>query len=62
MPARSEIKNNCVMYPYSSQKKNWTFSSEQELIQLRMKANQDFINVHGAGLDVSFEFCLQFKT
>lgn len=42
------------MYPQSSQKKHWTFLSEQELIQLRMKHNQEFIAVHGAQLDVSF--------
>lgn len=42
------------MYPYSSQKRHWTFHSEQELVEIRMKHNQEFIRNHGHDLDVSF--------
>lgn len=50
------------MYPSSSQKKHWTFRSEQELIELRMKSNQEFIRAHGSHLDVSFQIsCLHLK-
>ncbi|XP_055549251.1 cyclin-H isoform X2 [Wyeomyia smithii] len=36
------------MYPQSSQKKYWTFKSEQELSELRLKQNNNFIARHGA--------------
>lgn len=41
------------MYPNSSQKKHWTFKSQEELFELRAKANQEFISIHGAKLSVS---------
>lgn len=51
------------MYPYSTQKRHWTVESEQKLIEMRMKSNQEFIRIHGPELDVSsrFSVCLQFK-
>lgn len=50
------------MYPHSSQKKHWTFESDQELMELRMKSNQAFICIHGSHLDVNLKFviCLHF--
>ncbi|KXJ72389.1 hypothetical protein RP20_CCG018184 [Aedes albopictus] len=38
------------MYPQSSQRKYWTFKSEQELAELRMKQNYNFIARHGSGM------------
>lgn len=40
------------MYPTSSQRKYWTFSNEQEIQALRLKQNQDYIEKHGADMDV----------
>lgn len=37
------------MYPQSSQKKYWTFKTEQELAELRMKQNSNFI-ARGTGM------------
>lgn len=41
------------MYSSSSQKKHWTFDSD-ELINLKVKHNQEFIKTYGSHLDVSF--------
>lgn len=38
------------MYPQSSQKKYWTFKSEKELEDLRLKQNSNFIARQGAGM------------
>lgn len=48
--------NRLVMYPYSTQKRYWTVEGEQQLIEMRMKSNQEFIRVHGPELNVSFGF------
>jgi hypothetical protein len=47
------------MYNTGSQKSCWTFESEQELIEMRMKANQVFINIHGTDMDVSLKVKLK---
>ncbi|KAI8127602.1 hypothetical protein FF38_01618 [Lucilia cuprina] len=39
------------MYPLSSQKKFWTFSSMDQLNELRQKQNQKFIETHGQEID-----------
>lgn len=50
------------MYTNSSQKKHWTFDSD-EIINLKVKHNQEFINTFGSHLDVrkikmfKFFFC-----
>lgn len=52
------------MYPNSTQKKNWTFQNEQELIQMRMRANQEFIQIHGSQMDVNISripVCLHYR-
>lgn len=41
------------MFPYSSQKKYWIFSDENDLTTLREKTNADFIAKHGANMTVS---------
>lgn len=41
------------MYPVSSQRKYWTFSSEQDLAKLRIKHNQDYLEKHGVEMNVS---------
>jgi len=41
------------MFPYSSQKKYWMFSDENDLTTLREKTNVDFIAKHGANMTVS---------
>lgn len=41
------------MYPVSSQRRYWTFSSEAEIAALRLKHNQEFIEKHGSIYDVS---------
>lgn len=33
--------------PDSSQKRYWTFPSEQDLVELRVKHNQEFIEKYG---------------
>uniref|UniRef100_A0A182K6S6 Cyclin-H n=1 Tax=Anopheles christyi TaxID=43041 RepID=A0A182K6S6_9DIPT len=38
------------MYSLSSQKKFWTFKTEQELAELRVKQNISFISKHGASM------------
>lgn len=45
------------MYPTSSQRRYWTFKSEQEIADLRLKHNQEFIILHGnrLGLNVRTE-------
>lgn len=40
------------MYHSGSQKSSWTFESEKELIEMRVKANQKFIVANGAEMDV----------
>lgn len=40
------------MYPFSSQRRYWTFSSENEIAELRRKHNTEFIAKHGSTLDV----------
>jgi hypothetical protein len=49
------------MYQTSTSKRFWTFQNEQELMERRVKSNQDFINAHGAHLDVSFIQNLSFR-
>lgn len=44
------------MYPQSSQKKFWTFSSEQKLNTLRAQQNQEFIEKHLSGVDDQQKF------
>lgn len=39
------------MYSKSSQKRNWTFDAT-ELINLRVKNNQEYITTHGSEMDV----------
>lgn len=43
------------MYPTSSQRKYWTFANEQEIAELRLKQNQNFVINHGEarGIEVS---------
>ena len=43
------------MYPSSSQRRFWTFKNEQEIEELRLKHNQQFVRQHGdaLGLNVS---------
>lgn len=49
------------MYSLSSQKKFWTFKTEQELAELRVKQNVRFIAKHGASMTVSMAmFCARF--
>lgn len=48
------------MYHSGSQKNHWTFESEKELIELRMKANQKFIGQNGTDMDVSCRKKLMF--
>ena len=40
------------MYAKSTQKRNWTLTAD-ELINLRVKHNQEFISTFGAHIDVS---------
>lgn len=40
------------MYAKSTQKRNWTFEAD-ELINLRVKHNQEYIVQNGSGMDVS---------
>ena len=42
------------MFPVSSQRRYWTFGSEQEIAELRKKQNSEFIAKHGSNLDVIF--------
>ncbi|XP_011178771.1 cyclin-H [Zeugodacus cucurbitae] len=39
------------MFPLSSQKKYWTFANEQQLTELRLQQNVNYINTHGAQLN-----------
>lgn len=41
------------MYPQSSQKKFWSFKTEQELQERRLLQNYNFIARHGAAMSVS---------
>lgn len=41
------------MFPLSSQKKFWTFTNEQQLSELRLQQNVNYINTHGAEMNVS---------
>lgn len=47
------------MYPSSSQRKFWTFTSEREIADLRVKHNQNFVlkqndALLSLGIDVSY--------
>lgn len=44
------------MYPTSSQRKYWTFANEEEIADLRLKHNQNFVLIHGDALNV--EVCM----
>lgn len=46
------------MYPVSSQKKFWTFKSEQELRELRAKHNNAFVAQHGDEIEQPEEYFL----
>ena len=43
------------MYAKSTQKRNWTLTAD-ELINLRVKHNQEYIATNGAHIDVSISF------
>lgn len=45
------------MFPLSSQKKFWTFTNEQQLTELRLQQNVNYINTHGAEMNVSKYRC-----
>lgn len=49
------------MYATSSQRKYWTFKSDQEISELRLKHNQAFVAQHGANLDVCIAIRLRVK-
>ena len=49
------------MYPNSSQKQFWTFSSEQKLNALRAQHNTDFIDKHGAEMNVRIKYLLTLE-
>lgn len=40
------------MYPVSSQRRYWTFASEQEIAELRRKQNEDYIAKHAGDMSV----------
>lgn len=44
------------MYPTSSQRRYWTFKSEQEIVDLRLKHNQEFVTLHGSRLGLNVRF------
>lgn len=47
------------MYPVSSQKKNWTFTDEEEIDEMRHAANKRYIDKFGSELTVSvIRLCL----
>jgi hypothetical protein len=41
--------------PESSQKRFWTFRNEENLMTLRQQHNQEFIEKHGAGMNVKYK-------
>jgi len=44
------------MYPYSSQKKYWTFASDEEIIKRRVVSNLSFIEKFGSNMTVNKRF------
>lgn len=40
------------MYPVSSQRRYWTFGSEQEIAELRRKQNEEYIAKHAGDMNV----------
>ena len=41
------------MFPQSTQKKNWLFTSEADLNRIRAKANHAFLEKFGKGMSVN---------
>lgn len=51
------------MYPVSSQRRYWTFGSEQEIAELRRKQNEDYIAKHAGDMTVNcFKCCFEIFT